>query len=281
MTLLASLILTAGLAATQTAPATSPAAAGIPPGESGAKQAIESTTRHAEYAAVAVPGGTTPVNTYVVFPERKDKAPVVIVIQEIFGLTDWIKGVADTLAADGFIAVAPDLLSGKGPGGGGTEAFEGRDAVIQAVRALPKEEVAARLDAVRAYATKLPASSGRSATIGFCWGGAVSFLYAATATPPLDAAVVYYGSSPDAEKLASLKTPVLGLYGADDARVNTTIEPARAAIAAVKGSYETEIYEGAGHGFLRGQQERDGANLRAAEKAWPRTIEFLKKYLEK
>jgi carboxymethylenebutenolidase len=281
MALLASLTLAAVLAATQTAPATTPPpAGGIPPGETGAKQAIESTPRHAEYVSVQVPGGAAPLNTYIVYPERKDKAPVVIVIQEIFGLTDWIKSVADRLAADGFIAVAPDLLSGKGPGGKGTEGFADRDAVIQAVRSLTPEEVNAGLDAVRAWAVKLPAASGRSATVGFCWGGARSFAYAA-ATPDLSAAVVYYGSSPEAGALASLKVPVLGLYGGDDARVNATIEPARGAVSSAGGTYEVEIYDGAGHGFLRGQQERDGANLRAAQKAWPRTIEFLRKHTEK
>lgn len=279
---LATLIVLA-LQAAQTAPAapaTSPsAAAPIPPAEPAAKQAIESSPRHAEYASVPVAGSDVPVVTYVVYPERKDKAPVVIVIHEIFGLSDWIKGVADRLAADGFIAVAPDLLSGKGPGGKGTESLATRDDVVRLIRELPREEVRARLDAVRLYATKLPAATGRAATIGFCWGGGVSFA-TATATPDLGAAVVYYGTSPDAEALANLKVPVLGLYGGDDARVNSTIDPAKAAVQKAGGSYEVEIYEGAGHGFLRAQGDRDGANLRAAQAAWPRAIEFLRKHLE-
>ncbi len=294
MSLIAPLAFVAVLAATQTAPATPPAAdtkpapkpsadanaAAIPPGEADARQAVEKSPRHAEYALVPVPGSDVPVNTFVVYPERKDKAPVVIVIHEIFGLSDWIRGVTDRLAADGFIAVAPDLLSGKGPGGKGTEAVGSRDEVVRLVRDLSREEVKSRLDAVRAYAVKLPAASGRSATMGFCWGGAASYAYA-VATPDLTAAVVYYGSSPDAAALASLKVPVLGLYGGDDARVNSTIEPAKQAVSAAGGTYEVEIFEGAGHGFLRGQSERDGANLRAARKAWPRTIEFLKKQTEK
>jgi carboxymethylenebutenolidase len=291
MSLIAPLAFVAVLAATQTAPATpapaapapAPAAsesAAIPPGEAEARQAVEKSPRHAEYALVQVPGSDVPVNTFVVYPERKDKAPVVIVIHEIFGLSDWVRGVADRLAADGFIAVAPDLLSGKGPGGKGTEAVGSREEIIRLVRDLTREEVKSRLDAVRAYALKLPAASERSATIGFCWGGATSYAYAA-ATPDLKAAVVYYGTSPDAAALASLKVPVLGLYGADDARVNSTIEPAKQAVSAAGGSYEVEVYEGAGHGFLRGQSERDGANLRAALQAWPRTIAFLKKQTEK
>lgn len=265
-------------AATQTAPSTAPApAAAVPPGESGAKQAIESSPRHGEYASVPVPGSEVPLTSYVVYPERKDKAPVVIVIHEIFGLSDWIKSVADRLAADGFIAVAPDLLSGKGPGGKGTDSLGSRDEVVKAIRELPREEVKARLDAARAWAVKLPAATGRAATLGFCWGGAVSFAQAAS-TPELAAAIVYYGTSPDPEALAGLRVPVLGLYGADDARVNTTIEPARAAVQKAGGTYEVEIYEGAGHGFLRAQADRDGANLRAAQAAWPRTIEFLRKH---
>jgi carboxymethylenebutenolidase len=178
----------------------------IPPGEDAAKTHLETSPRHGEYATVDVAG--TPVRTWVVYPERKDKAPVVVVIHEIFGLTDWIRTVADQLAADGFIAVAPDLLSGKGPNGGGTDAFASRDEVIKTVSALPRSEVDARLNAVRAYALALPAASGKSATIGFCWGGASSFAYAA-AQPALNAAVVYYGVGPP--DVASIKAPVLGL----------------------------------------------------------------------
>ncbi len=269
---------------TQTAAAKPPDApardAAIPPSEEGAKAALEASPRHGEYVDLAVPGSDAKVKTWVVYPERADKAPVVIVIQEIFGLTDWIRAVADRLAADGFIALAPDLLSGKGPGGGGTSAFASRDDVIGAVRALAPEEVRARLDAARAYAIKLPASSGRSATIGFCWGGATSFAYAAH-QPALDAAVVYYGTSPAAEALASIKAAVLGLYGSDDARVNATIEPAAAEMAKLGKTYEREIYPGAGHGFLRAQDGRDGANLKASQAAWPRALEFLRKHTQR
>jgi carboxymethylenebutenolidase len=153
----------------------------------------------------------------------------------------------------------------------------GRDDVVKLVRGLQPDEVNRRLDAVRAYATKLPAASGRSTTVGFCWGGGRSFAYAA-AQPGLDAAIVFYGTSPEAEDLARIKAPVLGLYGGDDARVNATIEPAAAALAKLGRTYEREIYEGAGHGFLRQQSGREGANLRATQKAWPRTLAFLKRY---
>ena len=259
------------------APASAPAS--LPASEASAKQVLETSPRHGEWADVKMPDGGTPIRTWIVYPERKDKAPVVLLVHEIFGLTPWIRAVADQLAKDGFIAVAPDLLSGKGPGGGGTEATSSRDEVVGLVRALKPEEVKARLDAVRAHALALPAASGKSATIGFCWGGGQSFAYA-TVQPALDAAVVYYGTSPETAQLASIKAPVLGLYGGDDARVNTTIEPASAEMKKLGRTYETEIYAGAGHGFLRDQEGREGANRKAAEQAWPRTVAFLKKNLE-
>jgi carboxymethylenebutenolidase len=245
------------------------APAATPAGEDDAKARLEKSSCHGEYATVDVAG--TPVKTWVVYPERKDKAPAVIVIHEIFGLTDWIRAVADQLAADGFIALAPDLLSGKGPSGGGTAAFPDRDAVIAAVSGLPRAEVDARLKAVRAYALGLPAASGKTATVGFCWGGAASFAFAA-AEPALDAAVVYYGTPPP--DLSTVKAPVLGLYGGNDARVDTTIEGTTATMAKLGKSYEPHVYVNAGHGFLRAQDNPD--NRKAAEQAWPRTVEFLR-----
>ncbi len=248
--------------------------AALPADEAGAKEAVAKTPRHAEYVDVKVEGRATPVKTFVVYPERKDKAPVIVVIHEIFGLSDWIKGVADQLAKEGFIAVAPDLLSGKGTNGGGTETFAA-DAVRAAVSGLTRAEVIAALDAVRGYAIKLPAANGKSASIGFCWGGTTSFAYA-TAQPGLDAVVVYYGTSPGAEALAAIKAPVLGLYGGDDARVNATIEPASAEMKKLGKMYEPHIYDGAGHGFLRQQNGKDGANLKATQQAWPATVAFLR-----
>ena len=237
---------------------------------------FEKSPRHPEYQDIKVEGREKPVRALVVYPEVKEKAPVVIVIHEIFGLSDWIKSVADQLAADGFIAIAPDLLSGKGPKGGGTEEFSGRDEVTKAVRGISAEEATAALNAVREYGMKLPASNGKTATIGFCWGGARSFHYA-TAQPELNAAVVYYGTSPDGG-FDKVKAPVLGLYGSDDARVNKTIEPAQAKMKELSKTYTPHIYEGAGHGFLRQQDGRDGANLKATQQAWPETVKFLREH---
>ncbi len=253
-------------------------AATIPPGEPEAKARIEASPRHGEYVDVPMAGGKS-VRAYVVYPEVKTKAPVVIVIHEIYGLTDWIKAVTDQLAADGFIAIAPDFLSGRGPDGGGTDAFKSRDEVTQAVRAIKAEDVTAVLNAARAYAAELPAAERKFATLGFCWGGAQSFAYA-TNQPDLGAAVVYYGGSPkDDGGYERIRAPILGLYGADDARVNTTVPPAQEKMKSLGKTFDTHTYDAAGHGFLRGQGQRDGANLKASEKAWPTTIEFLKKHL--
>lgn len=241
----------------------------IPPDEEGAKAALEASPRHGEWADI---GG---VKTWIVYPERKDKAPVVLVIHEIFGLTDWVRSVADRLAADGYIAVAPDLLSGKGPAGGNTDSVASRDDAVKLVRELQTGEVRSRLDAVRAHALKLPAASGKIAVTGFCWGGARTFDYA-THQPGLDAAIVWYGTSPeDPAAFASIKAPVLGLYGGDDARVNTTVAPAAAEMKKLGRTFEHEVYDGAGHGFLRAQSGREGKNLAAARSGWKRMLDFL------
>lgn len=246
----------------------------LPPAAETAAEALKQSSRHQEWVDVKVPGSSDVVKTFVVYPERKEKAPVVIVIHEIFGLTEWIRGVADQLAEDGFIAVAPDLLSGKGPNGGGTDELGNK--ATQVIRTLTPEEVVAKLNAVRQHGITLPASNGRSASIGFCWGGSTSFNYA-VAQPALNAAVVYYGGSPsDPAAYAKIKAPVLGLYGGNDARVNATIPTAQ---ENMKGkAYEAHTFEGAGHGFLRQQSGADGANMKATEQAWPLTLEFLRQH---
>jgi len=247
----------------------------LPASDEASRARLNSSPRHGEWVKVQ-PGGDT-INAWVVYPERSDRAPVVVVIHEMYGLTDWIRAVADQLAAEGYIAIAPDLLGGKGPGGGGTESVD-RDGAVALVRGLDRAEVVSRLDATAQYATSLPAAQEKWASIGFCWGGTTSFAYA-TAQPNLSAAVVYYGSSPSAEALARIQAPVLGLYGGDDARVNRTIPPAETEMKRLGKSYQPEIFDDAGHGFLRAQEGRDGANMRATEQAWPETIGFLKKEL--
>jgi carboxymethylenebutenolidase len=273
------LVLLAFLVAPSTGGAEGHDAGAIPPGEAEAKAALETSPRHHEWVDVAVPGREGKVSAFVAYPERKEKAPVVIVIHEVYGLTDWVRAVADRLAADGFIAIAPDLLSGMGPGGGGTGKFASRDDVVKAVSGLKEADVVAALDAVSRYGKGLPAATGKFATIGFCWGGGQSFHYATT-RPDLGAAVIYYGTSPGSEALKAVRAPVLGLYGGDDARVDATVGPAEAAMKELGKTYITHTYPGAGHGFLRAQDGRGGANRSASEKAWPATIRHLKKYLE-
>jgi carboxymethylenebutenolidase len=250
----------------------------IPPGETTAKEALNKSPRHGEWVDINVPGQKTPLRCYLVYPEIKDKASVVIVIHEIFGLSDWARAVTDQLAADGFIAIAPDMLSGKGLNGGGTDSLPTRDDVTKLVRELKQDDVIAALNATRDYAIKLPAANGKSAAVGFCWGGGMSFNYA-IAQPALNAAVVYYGTNPsDAGLLEKIKSPILGLYGGDDARVTSTIQPAADQMQKLGKSYEFHIYDGAGHGFLRAQNDRNGANLKAAKQAWPATISFLREH---
>jgi carboxymethylenebutenolidase len=247
----------------------------LPPGEKEARERLNSSPRHGEWVEIPVQGSDAKLKAFVVYPEVKEKAPVVIVIQEIFGMTDWIRSVADQLAAEGFIAIAPDLLSG--PAGKGTDAAGDRSAVMKAVSGLDPKMVTTMLNATRDYALKLPAANGKTATVGFCWGGGTSFRYA-TEQPDLNAAVVYYGTSPKADALEKLKAPVLGNYGGNDNRVNSTIKPAQEKLKELNKTYEPNIYEGAGHGFLRQQDGQNGANKKAAEEAWPKTINFLREH---
>jgi carboxymethylenebutenolidase len=209
---------------------------GIPPAEEEAKARLNNSPRHGEWVSIDAGSGDI-VDAWLVFPERSDNAPVVIVIHEIYGLTDWVRAVADQLAAEGFIAIAPDFLSGKGTGGKGSSAIN-RDDARRLIQSLSWNEIVLRLDATAKYAV-----------------------------------------SPATEKLAAIKAPVLGLYGGDDNRVNSTIPAAEAEMKRLGKQYEYEIYDGAGHAFLRNQAGKDGANLKATQMAWPRMVNFLRETL--
>lgn len=248
----------------------------FPPDEEGAVAHLDASPRHGEWIDFDAGDGDL-VRAWVVFPERADPAPVVVVIHEIYALTDWIRGVADQLAAEGFIAIAPDLISGKGPDGGGSESVD-RQGAVALIQALDPQEVTRRMKAAAAFATGLPAAGSAVGVVGYCWGGSTSFRMA-TEWPELGAAVVFYGGSPGSEALSAVQAPVLGHYGGDDARVNATIPDAQAEMDRLGKFYEPNIYEGAGHGFLRQQTGREGANMRATENAWPRTIAFFKEHL--
>jgi carboxymethylenebutenolidase len=251
----------------------------LPASESQAKAALDKSPRHGEYVDVKNPAGGHAIRTWVMYPERKEKAGVVVVIHEIFGLSDWARAVADQLAREGFIAVVPDLVSGMGPNGGGSDSAASRDDVPKLVRALTSDEATARLNAVRDYAVHLPAANGKAATVGFCWGGGRSFAYAAT-RPDLAGAVVFYGTPPEAADMARIQAPVLGFYGGDDARVTATVAATEAEMKKLGKTYEPHVFDGAGHGFLRAQDDRNGANLKATQRAWPRTVGFLRDQLK-
>jgi carboxymethylenebutenolidase len=215
-----------------------------------AKARLEASPRHHEY--VPLKQGSRTVQAFVVYPEVKTKAPVVVLIHEIFGLSDWAKEMADELAAQGFIVVAPDLLSGFGPNGGGSSEFAGQDAAVKAVSGLDPDVVMADLDAAADYGKKLPAGNGKIAVAGFCWGGGKSFAFA-THRKDLSAAFVFYGTAP--ADVTTITAPVYGFYGGNDARVDATIPGTTAAMKAAGKTYEPVTYEGAGHGFMRAGED--------------------------
>lgn len=237
---------------------------------------LVASPRHAEW--VMIPTGRDSIRAWVVYPQRRDKAPVVLVVHEIFGLSTWIRGVADQLAADGFIAIAPDLLTGKLPGPPDTTKADAARAVI---RTLDPADVQRQLDAIGRFGMALPAATPRYGIVGFCWGGATSFAHAAH-QPLLGASVVYYGGSPDVAKLDLVQAPVLGLYGGNDARVNATIPRADSVLKMRGRTFEPRVFDGAGHGFLRQQEGENGvANTAASQQAWPLTVAWFRRYLEK
>jgi carboxymethylenebutenolidase len=247
----------------------------LPAGNQEAPQRLENSTRRREVVQIKTESGAT-LTAVVVYPEGSGPAPVVVAIHGRGGWNLWVQALADQLAADGFLAIAPDMGSGQGPGGSGTESLEADDAA-KLVYSLTQEQVMERVSAVADYAIALPEARPRFAVVGFCWGGTTSFAYAGQ-RPDLGAAVVYYGSSPSAQVLARINAPVLGLYGGDDARVNVSIEPADVEMKRLGKAYQYEIYAGAGHAFLAGQG-RSEANSAATARAWPRTIQFLNEHL--
>jgi carboxymethylenebutenolidase len=239
-----------------------------------ARTRLEASPRHHEY--VSLKHGNRTVQAFVVYPEVKSKAPVVVLIHEIFGLSDWAKEMADELAAQGFIVVAPDLLSGLGPNGGGSSEFAGQDAAVKAVSGLDPEVVMADLDAAADYGKKLPAGNGKIVVTGFCWGGGKSFAFA-THRKDLSAAFVFYGTGP--ADVTTITAPVYGFYGGNDARVGATIPATTAAMKAAGKTYEPVTYEGAGHGFMRAGEDPTNTvpgNKTARDEGFARLVKLLK-----
>lgn len=242
----------------------------LPPDAEGAPGALKDSPRHGEYVFIPLADSDVKLKAFVVYPERSDKAPVLVLIHEIYGMTDWSNAVADAFAREGFIVVAPDLISGMA----GAE-----ENPREAIGALTPEETVKRLNAALEFGLALPAASGKAGCVGYCYGGRTTFHYA-TEQPKLDAAAIYYGAAPDGAGLAKIACPIQGHYGGNDSRVNSTIPEAEAEMKKLGKPYEVNIYEGAGHGFLRQQDGQDGANLKASQQAWPKTIAFFKKHLE-
>ena len=241
-----------------------------------AKARLEKSPRHLEW--VKVKQGKREVNCFLAFPEVKDKATAVVLIHEIFGLTDWVRGVADQLAEAGYIAIAPDLLSGAAPNGGGTSELGGADAVRKAISSLPPEQITADLNALVEYVSKLPACNGKVVVAGFCWGGSQSFRLA-TNNKDLKAALVFYGTAPTSEQdISRINCPVYGFYGGNDARVTATVTQTASLMKKAGKAYEPVTYEGAGHGFMRAGEAPDAteANKKAHDEAWRRVKELLK-----
>lgn len=247
-----------------------------PPGSAGAAARLAESPRHGEWVTIRS-GQADSVRAYVVYPERSDRAPVVVVIHEIFGLTNWIRGVADQLAAEGYVAIAPDLLTGKAPLGPGDSLSH--EVARTVIRELNADEVHRRIADVGRWGMQQPAALQEYGVIGFCWGGSASFEHAVRSPEGLGAAVVYYGGSPSPARLNGVRVPVLGLYAGDDARVNSTVPPADTAMRALGKSFEYRMFAGSGHGFLRQQDGRDGANLAASQQSWPMAINFLRRHL--
>jgi carboxymethylenebutenolidase len=247
----------------------------LPSGAFTASSTVARTKLRHEW--VDIPVGNLKLHTWIEYPDGAGPAPVVIVMQHEAGLDDWMRALADQLALDGFIAVAPDVLSGMAPKGGNFDAFQFPDDAIKATTRLTTNEAMRRYRAARDYALKLPRANGKSAALGVARGGADAFRFAAE-VPDLNAAVVFYGAAPDEAAMSRIKAPVLGLYGEDDFLITPTVERTAAAMKKLGKTYETQIYPGATHQFMRSQAE--GQNGAATRTAWPRVLEFLRQHLK-
>jgi carboxymethylenebutenolidase len=250
--------------------------ANVTPAQDWAKARLEKSPRHGEW--VDIKHGKRDVKSFITYPEVKDKATAVVVIHEIFGLSDWARGVTDDLAEAGYIAIAPDLLSGMGPNGGGTDSLNADD-VRKYISSLPPDQITADLDSVVKYVSKLPSCNGKVVVMGFCWGGGQTFRFA-TNNKEIKAALSFYGQIPtDESALARIKCPVYGFYAENDARITATVPKGKEMMEKLGKVYEPVTYEGAGHGFMRAGEDPVGnaANKKARDDAWKRVKEILGK----
>jgi carboxymethylenebutenolidase len=233
-----------------------------------AKEKLDKSPRHLDW--VTVKNGEREIKCFIAYPEVKHKAPAVLVIHEIFGLTDWARDVCDQLAAHGYIAIAPDLMSGKMDAQ--TSQKASIDDLRKIVSALPAQQITEDLSAAADYVTHLPSCDHKLSVVGFCWGGGQAFRYA-TNNPELKAAFVFYGSPPDnAADMARIKAPVYGFYGENDARITSTVEVTSKLMKESGKKYSPTTYAGAGHGFMRTGEAPDAndANKKARTEGWAR-----------
>lgn len=252
-----------------------------------AKPRVESSPRHLEWVTVKHDGRE--VGCYIGYPEIKTKATAIVIIHDIFGLTDWARSVVDQFAEAGYIAITPDLLWGAGAKGGGTAELAPEQIGLK-IRGLAAEQVTADLAAAAAYVRKLDACNGKVVIAGFCWGGTQSFRFATNA-PDLQAALVFYGSGPtEPTDIARIKCPVYGFYGGNDARVTSTVAKSAELMTAAGKTFAPQTYDGAGHGFMKsgeapppkaGAEPKEldayAANKQARNAAWQRVKEILGK----
>jgi carboxymethylenebutenolidase len=238
-----------------------------------ARATLEKSPRHREWVTVEHDG--RPGETFVVYPETKNKAPVILVIHEIFGMTDWVQDVADQFAAAGYIAIAPDLLSGMGPKGGRSTSFP-EGGTMEAVSHLDPIQVTADLNAAAQYGLKLPSAEHKLVVTGFCWGGGQAFRFA-TSRGDLAAALVFYGPPPSKGDMARITAPVYGFYAGNDERIDATIPDTREEMKQAGKKYEPVTYDGAGHGFMRAGEGPGAseANVKARTEAWVRAKHIL------
>ncbi len=228
--------------------------------------------------SVSIKAGARTVSCYLAAPEGKNNIAAVVVIHENMGLTDWVRSAADQLAAAGYVAIAPDLLSQMGPTGGGTNDFSDRNTIAQAINRLPPDQITSDLNAVADYVAKLQVSNGKVASAGFCWGGDQSFRFA-TNRPTLVADFVFYGIGPDdKDAIARIKCPVYGFYGGSDMRVTSTVTRTAQLMKEAGKAYEAVIYDGAAHCFMRSGEDPNpaAANKQAHDDAWIRWKSILK-----
>lgn len=245
--------------------------------DGGPLERLQTSPRHHEWVDIDAAGGRK-VHAFVAYPQVDKPATTVVVIHENRGLTDWVRSVADQLAEVGYLAVAPDLLSGTAPGGGGTAEYGSEDKAIAAIYKLPQEQVTADLDAVFKYAQEIPAGNKIIAVGGFCWGGGQTFAYA-THNPDVAAAFVFYGTAPkDEAAYKNIKAPVYGFYGSQDARITLEVPNVEKRMKELGKKYEPVVYQGAQHAFMRqGESASDpaNANRKAHDEAWERLKKLL------